>query len=145
MLLRTSPGNGHDLACTSGLAVASAIGRPGFDAPALNAEQPGPPPIPPKLGPMMAPMPQWTLVFNLLALTVLGGFAAAKWYSQPPKPKPPKQTEAPKIKDRLQVAPNVGRHVTGCTQILNDHAEFYREYCWFVERSSGGFSLPWTF
>lgn len=24
--LRTSPGNGHDLACTSGLAVASAIG-----------------------------------------------------------------------------------------------------------------------
>lgn len=26
MRLRTSPGNGHDLACTSGLAVASAIG-----------------------------------------------------------------------------------------------------------------------
>lgn len=56
-------------------------------------------PVAAKLGPMMAPVPQWTVAFNLLALTVLGGFAAAKWYTQPPpKPKPVKLPDStPKV------------------------------------------------
>eukprot|EP00434_Breviolum_minutum_P004307 symbB.v1.2.003796.t3/scaffold192.1/size616647/7 len=46
-------------------------------------------PLAAKLGPLMAPVPQWTVVFNVIALAVLGSFAVAKWYTQPPKPVKP--------------------------------------------------------
>lgn len=46
-------------------------------------------PLAAKLGPLVAPVPQWTVVFNAIALAVLGSFAVAKWYTQPPKPVKP--------------------------------------------------------
>eukprot|EP00913_Durusdinium_trenchii_P018196 g17095.t1 len=62
-------------------------------------------PVAAKLGPLMAPVPQWTVVFNVLALTVLSGCAAIKYLSSPQSPSKPRKPKQPKQRD---CGPGVG-------------------------------------
>ncbi|CAK8993394.1 Urea transporter 2 (Solute carrier family 14 member 2) (Urea transporter [Durusdinium trenchii] len=70
-------------------------------------------PVAAKLGPLMAPVPQWTVVFNVLALTVLSGCAAIKYLSSPQSPSKPRKPKQPKQRDLIRLIKEHPSHFIG--------------------------------